>query len=42
LAAQALGYGSRIYIAPIRRIDDGLKSELGIPQERAIAAGLSA
>jgi nitroreductase len=32
LAAQALGYGSRIYISPLNAINSGLKKELDIPQ----------
>jgi nitroreductase len=38
LAAQALGYGSRIYAGPVGRINGGLKKELGIPQERAVVS----
>jgi nitroreductase len=33
LAAQALGYGSRIYASPLNAINGSLKKELGIPQE---------
>jgi nitroreductase len=36
LAAQALGYGSRIYAGPVSKINGGLKKELGIPAERAV------
>jgi nitroreductase len=38
LAAQALGYGSRIYASPVSKINGGLKKELGIPAERAVVA----
>jgi nitroreductase len=31
LAAQALGYGSRIYTGPINGVNQGLKSGLGLP-----------
>jgi nitroreductase len=31
LAAQALGYGSRIYTGPINGVNQGLKSSLGLP-----------
>ncbi|MDR1576158.1 MAG: nitroreductase family protein [Treponema sp.] len=31
LAAQALGYGSRIYTGPIDGVNRGLKSDLGLP-----------
>ena len=31
LAAQALGYGSRIYTGPINNLNEKLKGELGIP-----------
>ena len=34
LAAQALGYGSQIYIAPIERLNNELKGELGLPASR--------
>jgi nitroreductase len=33
LAAQALGYGSRIYASPLNAINGSLKNELGIPPE---------
>lgn len=33
LAAQALGYGSRIYASHLNIVNGGLKKELGIPQE---------
>jgi nitroreductase len=32
LAAQALGYGSRIYMSPLNAVNGSLKNELGIPQ----------
>ncbi|MDR3355677.1 MAG: nitroreductase family protein [Spirochaetaceae bacterium] len=35
LAAQALGYGSRIYTGPVNNINRSLKKELGIPQEHS-------
>jgi nitroreductase len=39
LAAQALGYGSRIYTGPIANINNNLKGELGFPAGReAVAA----
>jgi nitroreductase len=38
LAAQALGYGSRIYVGPVSRVNGSLKKELGIPQERSVVA----
>jgi nitroreductase len=31
LAAQALGYGSRIYTGPMDALNRGLKAELGLP-----------
>jgi len=31
LAAQALGYGSRLYTGPVNAINNSLKSELGLP-----------
>jgi nitroreductase len=31
LAAQALGYGSRIYTGPIDSLNQNLKSQLGLP-----------
>ena len=34
LAAQALGYGSQIYIAPIPVVNRDLKGELGLPDNR--------
>ena len=34
LAAQALGYGSQIYIAPIAAVNRDLKGELGLPENR--------
>jgi nitroreductase len=37
LAAQALGYGSRIYTGPIDGINRGLKSDLGLPRNRSAA-----
>jgi nitroreductase len=33
LAAQALGYGSRIYASPLNAVNGSLKNELGIPKE---------
>jgi nitroreductase len=33
LAAQALGYGSRIYASPLNTVNSNLKNELGIPRE---------
>ena len=33
LAAQALGYGSRIYTGPINGVNQGLKSSLGLPAD---------
>jgi hypothetical protein len=33
LAAQALGYGSRIYASPLGTVNGSLKNELGIPQQ---------
>jgi nitroreductase len=33
LAAQALGYGSRIYASPLNAVNGNLKNELGIPKE---------
>ena len=39
LAAQALGYGSRIYTGPIDNVNRNLKGELGLPANRnAVAA----
>jgi nitroreductase len=38
LAAQALGYGSRIYTGPVSNINSNLKNELGIPRERSAVA----
>ena len=39
LAAQALGYGSRIYTGPVEEINKNLKGELGLPANRnAVAA----
>ncbi|MDR0382452.1 MAG: nitroreductase family protein [Spirochaetaceae bacterium] len=39
LAAQALGYGSRIYVGPLNDINGGLRNELGISREfNAVAA----
>ena len=38
LAAQALGYGSRIYTGPVDNINNNLKNELGIPRERNAVA----
>ena len=39
LAAQALGYGSRIYTGPINNVNNTLKGELGLPNGRnAVAA----
>ncbi|MDR1231130.1 MAG: nitroreductase family protein [Spirochaetaceae bacterium] len=38
LAAQALGYGSRIYASPLNTVNNSLKNELGIqPQCNAVA-----
>jgi nitroreductase len=33
LAAQALGYGSRIYMGPLNAVNGSLRNELGIPWE---------
>jgi len=38
LAAQALGYGSRIYTAPIENLNNNLKNDLEIPQGRSAVA----
>ncbi|GHV95015.1 hypothetical protein AGMMS50293_13350 [Spirochaetia bacterium] len=38
LAAQALGYGSRIYTGPIDGINRGLKSDLGLPSGHSAVA----
>jgi nitroreductase len=38
LAAQALGYGSRIYTGPVAKINSSLKNELGISRERSAVA----
>lgn len=38
LAAQALGYGSRIYTGPVANINSKLKNDLGIPRERNAVA----
>jgi nitroreductase len=38
LAAQALGYGSRIYTGPVGKINSSLKNELGISQDRSAVA----
>jgi nitroreductase len=34
LAAQALGYGSRIYTGPVDAVNRSLKSDLGLPKNR--------
>ncbi|MDR0910294.1 MAG: nitroreductase family protein [Spirochaetaceae bacterium] len=36
LAAQALGYGSRIYTGPVRSIDNKMKADLGIPAKNTV------
>jgi len=38
LAAQALGYGSRIYTGPINGINSNLKGELGLPNGHSAVA----
>ena len=38
LAAQALGYGSRIYTGPVANINSNLKNDLGISRERSAVA----
>jgi nitroreductase len=38
LAAQALGYGSRIYTGPVNKINGSLKNDLGISQEHSAVA----
>ncbi|MCL1836368.1 MAG: nitroreductase family protein [Treponema sp.] len=38
LAAQALGYGSRIYTGPIENLNRTLKTELGLPASRNAVA----
>ncbi|MDR1894807.1 MAG: nitroreductase family protein [Spirochaetales bacterium] len=38
LAAQALGYGSRIYTGPIEALNRSLKGELGLPQGHSAVA----
>jgi nitroreductase len=38
LAAQALGYGSRIYTGPINNLNSTLKGELGIPAGNSAVA----
>jgi nitroreductase len=38
LAAQALGYGSQIYTAPINMVNNDLKNDLGFPDERNAVA----
>jgi nitroreductase len=38
LAAQALGYGSRIYTGPIANINNNLKNDLGISRNRNAVA----
>jgi nitroreductase len=40
LAAQALGYGSRIYTGPIANLNGNLKGELGIPAGRNAVVAL--
>ena len=51
LAAQALGYGSQMYLAPIERLNNELKGDLGLPANRnavlavrigRVAAGIDA
>jgi len=38
LAAQALGYGSRIYTGPMNNINSNLKTELGLPNGHSAVA----
>jgi len=38
LAAQALGYGSRIYTGPINTVNSNLKGELGLPSGHSAVA----
>jgi len=38
LAAQALGYGSRIYTGPMNEINRNLKAELGLPNGHSAVA----
>ncbi|MDR0876643.1 MAG: nitroreductase family protein [Treponema sp.] len=38
LAAQALGYGSRIYTGPINNINKNLKADLGLPRDYSAVA----
>jgi len=38
LAAQALGYGSRIHTGPIDNLNENLKGELGFPENRKAVA----
>jgi len=38
LAAQALGYGSRIYTGPINNVNSNLKGELGLPPGHSAVA----
>jgi len=38
LAAQALGYGSRIYTGPINALNSNLKGDLGIPADQSAVA----
>jgi nitroreductase len=38
LAAQAIGLGSKIYTGPVRNINAGFKSQLGLPSDHSVVA----